>query len=94
MAIELYSGADLSLERAMRIAPPEYALAYTWFVEHTGEIGPRPFGEHHPEGMPIRLASQRGIHKPGVSATPFPSTRRTGRSTQATASTTSTTAPG
>lgn len=65
MAIELYSGADLSLERAMRIAPPEYALAYTWFVEHTGEIGPRPFGEHHPDGMPIRLASQRGIHKPG-----------------------------
>lgn len=64
MAIEVYGGAELSLERAMRIAPPEYAEAYAWFVEHTGEVGPRPFGGHHPDGMPIKLASERGIHKP------------------------------
>ena len=65
MAIEVYGGAELSLERAMRIAPPEFAEAYAWFVEHTGEVGPRPFGDHHPDGMPIKLASWRGIHKPG-----------------------------
>ncbi len=64
MAIEVYGGAELSLERAMRIAPPAYAKAYTWFIEHAGEVGPRPFGDHHPDGMPIKLASWRGIHKP------------------------------
>ena len=64
MAIEIYGGAELSLERAMRIAPPEYAKVYAWFIEHAGEVGPRPYGDHHPDGMPIKLASQRGIHKP------------------------------
>ena len=64
MASLIYGGLDLSYERAIEIAPKAFAPAYRWFVDHTNTIGPRPYGKHQPVGIDIKLAAQRGIHKP------------------------------
>lgn len=64
MAIQVYQGATLTLERAESIAPHAFLDAYTWFYKHAGERGPRPYGSSAPKDISIKLAAQRGIHKP------------------------------
>lgn len=64
MAIETYAGAELSLQRALRVAPESFIPAYRWFIAHEGELGPRPSGKYAPLDVAISLVSQRGIHKP------------------------------
>lgn len=63
MAIELYGGLDLSLERAICNAP-EFARAYHWFINNQNIVGPRPYGKNTPLEIGFPLAAQRGIHKP------------------------------
>lgn len=65
MSIETYQGLTLSYERAAALVPSTYLPGYQWFLDHEGELGPRPWKEHAPENMPITLVAQRGIHKPG-----------------------------
>ncbi len=65
MAILTYGGLELSLSRALKKAPRQFAPAYQWFVDHQNAVGPRPYGNHAPEGLEIKLAAERGIHKPG-----------------------------
>lgn len=64
MAIEIYGGLDLSVARAIRKAPQDYAPAYAWFMEHEGFVGPRPWREHAPANIDIKLCAQSGIQKP------------------------------
>ena len=64
MAIEIYGGLDLSVERAVRKAPQDYAPAYAWFMDHEGFVGPRPWREHTPANIDIKLCAQSGIQKP------------------------------
>lgn len=65
MSVEIYQGLTLSYERAAARVPPSYLPGYQWFLDHEGDLGPRPWKEHAPEDMPITLVAQRGIHKPG-----------------------------
>ena len=69
MAIERYSGTELSLERAVARIEPEhreaYRAAYEWLAADAGTRGPRPLGKRAPQGMEVRLVAERGIHKPG-----------------------------
>lgn len=60
MSIETYQGLTLSYERAAALAPSTYLPGYQWFLDHEGELGPRPWKEHAPENMPITLVAQRG----------------------------------
>ena len=66
--IERYSGLELSLNRALRVIPAayrsEYEQAYRWLIADADTYGARPFGDHAPTGMKLKLAAQRGIHKP------------------------------
>lgn len=64
VAIEVFDGAELSLERALNKVPNGYRQAYDWFMSHRDIVGPRPYGRNAPEGMPVKLTAQRGIHKP------------------------------
>lgn len=64
MAIEIYGGLDLSVARAIRKAPKDYAPAYAWFMDHEGLVGPRPWREHAPSNITIKLCAQSGIQKP------------------------------
>ncbi len=61
----------LSLRRAERLAPPEFAAAFSWFMAQEGRhIDKRPYGEDAPPGLPITVASQRGIHYPSYENLP------------------------
>lgn len=64
MAIERYGGIELSIERALRKAPHEFAEAYEWFLAHENIVAPRPWGNYAPEGISIKLCAQSGIQKP------------------------------
>ena len=68
MAIERYEGTELSIDRAARRLPAscrdDYLAAYEWLIDDAGATGARPFGTHAPEGVTLKLAAQRGIHKP------------------------------
>lgn len=64
MAIEIYGGLDLSVARAIRKAPQGYASAYAWFMDHEDYVGPRPWREHAPSNVEIKLCAQSGIQKP------------------------------
>lgn len=64
MAIERYGGLELSVSRALQIAPPEYASGYKWFLDHEGFIGPRPWRSHAPVDVDVKLCAQSGIQKP------------------------------
>lgn len=65
MALQTFGGTVLSLSRAKKIAPAEYAPAYDWFLGHEDSVGPLPYGSDSPRNIPVKLAAQRGIHKPG-----------------------------
>ena len=46
---------------------PEHALVLGWFVDHEGEVGPRPWregGQSVVPGVDIPIVAQRGIHQP------------------------------
>jgi len=46
---------------------PEHARALEWFVDHEGEVGPRPWrrsGKSVVPGVTFPLVAQRGIHQP------------------------------
>lgn len=62
----------LSLKRAKTLVPPEFVLAYQRFVEYEGRQIPRlPRGdEPMAANLPIKLASQRGIHSPNYAGLP------------------------
>lgn len=62
----------LSLERAKALVPPEFIPAYQRFLEYEGRRIPRlPRGdEPMASNLPIRLASQRGIHSPNYDELP------------------------
>lgn len=64
MAIMQYAGSELSITRAIQKAPSEFIPAYRWFMEHEGFVGPRPYGNNALAGIDVKLAAQRGIHKP------------------------------
>lgn len=64
MAIERYGGLELSIQRAFKRAPSPYVPAYTWFLEHEGFVGPRPWQKHAPDNIEIKLCAQSGIQKP------------------------------
>ena len=64
MAIQVYQGAMLTLERAEHIAPHAFLDACAWFYKHAGEMGPRPYGSGAQNDINIKLAAQCGIHKP------------------------------
>jgi hypothetical protein len=45
----------------------EHGRALEWFVEHEGEIGPRPWRQHGRSvvpGVSMAMTAERGIHKP------------------------------
>lgn len=66
--IERFEGLELSLERAINTIPKrfrsEYRQAYHWLIRDAGTTGSRPYGEHAPSNISLKLAAQRGIHKP------------------------------
>ena len=46
---------------------PEHAAALEWFVEHEGDVGPRPWrraGKSVVPGVKMAMTAERGIHKP------------------------------
>lgn len=54
----------LSLQRAEALVPPEFAAAYRWYQERTGEhLEALPIGSYAPD-LPIKLARESGIHSP------------------------------
>ncbi len=45
----------------------EHGRALEWFVEHEGEVGPRPWRQHGRSvvpGVSMAMTAERGIHKP------------------------------
>ena len=70
MAIQVYQGAMLILERAEHIAPHAFLDAYAWFYKHAGEMGPRPYGSSAPKDINIKLAAQRGSLNRSMRNTP------------------------
>lgn len=57
--------SDLTIEYASTVAPPEFRAAWAWYQSMEGQWIPRlPRGRDAPEGVPIRIAAQRGIHTP------------------------------
>lgn len=59
---------DLTIEYASTIAPPEFLPAWKWYLSMEGQqIGCLPMGEHSPTHLPIKIASQSGIHHPAES---------------------------
>jgi len=55
------------LETILARLEPEHARALEWFVDHEGEVGPRPWrrdGKSSVRGISIPLTAERGIHKP------------------------------
>ena len=58
---------ELTLEYASTVAPAEFGPAWAWYQSMEGEVIPRlPRGKDAPEGLPIKIAAQRGIHVPTV----------------------------
>lgn len=62
----------LSLQRAMSLVPPEFIPTYEWFLSMEGPLIPRlPRGDDAPSlPVPIKLASQRGMHSPNYAELP------------------------
>lgn len=62
----------LSFDRALNLVPPEFAVAYQWFLKMEGSIIPRlPRGADAPNlTVPIKLAAQRGMHSPDYRSLP------------------------
>lgn len=58
-----------TLERAKTLVPPEFIPAYRRIQEYAGNFIPqRPWtGQEMAVGLPVKLAAQRGIHKPRYS---------------------------
>lgn len=56
---------ELTLAHAATLVPHEYLAAWDWYMRMEGlGISHLPMGQHAPEGLSIKLCSQRGIHKP------------------------------
>ena len=70
ITIEYDSAPDaLTVARAEKLVPPEFIPAWGWYQSMEGKRIPRlPMGSSAPEGIPIKLAAQRGIHTPGESS--------------------------
>lgn len=61
----------LSLDRALKLVPPEFSQAYDWFSNNVGERIPAlPMGRYKPKGFGFPLARQSGIHSPSYNALP------------------------
>lgn len=55
------------LESILARVEPEHARALEWFLDHEGEVGPRPWrksGRSVVPGITFPLVAQRGIHQP------------------------------
>jgi putative restriction endonuclease len=55
------------LEQCLARLEPEHARALEWFLEHEGDVGPRPWrvsGASVVPGVQVPLVAQRGIHQP------------------------------
>lgn len=67
MADFIYESAVnfLTLERAKMLVPPEFLWAYDWYIKNEGNLREHlPMGSHSPQGAPLCMASQAGIHSP------------------------------
>ncbi len=55
------------LEEILAGLDPEHSAALHWFVEHEGDVGPRPWrsgGRSVVPGVTVPIVAQRGIHQP------------------------------
>lgn len=55
------------LDSILATLTPEHGRALEWFVEHEGEVGPRPWRQHGQSvvpGVSMAMTAERGIHKP------------------------------
>ena len=68
VAVEYVSAPDaLTLASAEKLVPREFIPAWDWFQSMEGQTIPRlPNGQDAPSSVPIKLASQSGIHTPGI----------------------------
>lgn len=56
---------ELTLANASRLVPDEYQAVWAWYLNMEGKSLARlPMGDYAPEGLPVKVCSQRGIHKP------------------------------
>lgn len=56
---------ELTLARASNLVPEEYRAVWAWYRSMEGEhIAGLPMGRFTPPGLPVKVCSQRGIHKP------------------------------
>ena len=56
---------ELTLAHASKLVPEEYRAVWSWYLSMEGEsIGRLPMGDSAPSGLPVKVCSQRGIHKP------------------------------
>lgn len=55
---------ELSLARAREIVSPDFIPAYDWFIKKADTVGPRPWQEHKPEHVSVKMVAQSGIQKP------------------------------
>lgn len=56
---------ELAMAHAKELVPQEYLPVWDWYQRMEGEPAARlPMGNHAPSGLPIKICSQRGIHKP------------------------------
>ena len=69
IAYEYESPCDeLTLTHAATLVPDEFRAVWSWFLDMEGKaIARLPMGDHAPEGLPVKVCSQRGIHKPADS---------------------------
>lgn len=56
---------ELTLSGAAKLVPEEYVAVWEWYQDMEGEaIARLPMGDFAPPGLPVKVCSQRGIHKP------------------------------
>lgn len=64
MPDEICRISNLTLSRAEKVVSGEYVTAWEWYMAHEGQLAPMPYGDNQPKGIELRMAAQRGIHKP------------------------------
>lgn len=56
---------ELTLAHASKLVPEEYLAVWSWYLGMEGKsISRLPMGDYAPPGLPVKVCSQRGIHKP------------------------------
>lgn len=56
---------ELTVSGASALVPDEYLAVWEWYRQMEGKhIAQLPMGDYAPHGLPIKVCSQRGIHKP------------------------------